>query len=282
MKTFKTYHYDSLYEFIDQANKTPKHKRESCDVSGIKRNEWSQSKSIKDALNIVRNGHELEKIDSKLDQIKTKEKHELEMSYNIAGMLPDVPEFLTGNPACMVNFEKMPTDVNYINLILQIDEASIIKADQFFNRAIAISSIINDLEVNGYRVKLSLCFVVKFSKGTIGTIIDLKDYDQSLGLSEITGVLHPSFLRRIIFLWIEGRSWLNKNTDIDQGMGKVQPFAVIDKFVSDQSTEKYLLIPSVTTLIMNKKALYNNCYKFKNVEGAKIFANHITNQIEGM
>ncbi len=285
MKTFRNYHYNTLYEFINEAEKTPKNKSKKTRRQSEDHTEFTGSQSMDEALNIARNGHDLKLINSRLDNIKTHEAMAIQIEYSVSGGVPDVPEFLTGNPECMVNYNAVPEANNFIHLVLDFWEYFGITIDQFQNRVIAICSIINDLEVNGFRVKLSLIGLSKFNVGFIGLLIDLKDYEQSLGISEIAGTLHPSFLRRIKFMWDEGRSWFKptkKRSCFDRSYGLAAKSHETKQYLDNILSEDHVLIESLTRIKFDKESLYNKCNDFLNIEGAKAYANHIRKAIEAM
>lgn len=285
METFKNYRYNSLYEFIDTVKQTPERKRKLSTTDTPKDNEFRDSQSIDDALNITYNGHDLKLINSGLDNIKTSEQSTIEIEYSVCGGVPDVPEFLTGNPECMINYNAVPKENKYMHLVLDFSEGWKIKPIQFENRVVAICSIINDLEVNGYRVKLSLANLSKFNLGFVGLFITLKEYEQSFGISEIAGTLHASFLRRIKVLWNEGRSWFKptrRKKCLDKTHGKCALSNDLKQYVDDQLSEPHVLIQSVTQIMIENKLLFNRCDKFMSVKGAKAYAKHIKTAIEAI
>lgn len=272
-KIFKHYHYDSIYEFVEVAMSTPKDKRKS---SVNNDEDFAGTETVEDAAEIASNGWDVDEIDAKLDNIKTNEKHEQSLEYGVVGMYPDVPEFLTGNPDNMVTIVDELPDTQYAHIVISLSEAWYIETPQFKNRITAVASVIHNLEVDGYRVKLSLLFANDYKAGRVTCAVTLKEYEQSLGISEIAGAIHQSFLRRLEFLWDEGRSWFNDYGGYGMTLDDKQCIECIKQIWTD---EEIFYLPTLTAIHRGDDALYEKAEKFMTDEGAKQYAKYVEDKV---
>ena len=83
LKKFSYDYFESLWDFIEEVESTPKSKRESS-VNGSE--SFTGTKSIDETMEIAKYGFELEKIEAELDHIKANERTAIEMTYTVSGV----------------------------------------------------------------------------------------------------------------------------------------------------------------------------------------------------
>ena len=214
MAGFKdTDYFKDLIEFVEEIEKTPESKRDSSDEND---EEWAGSRDIEQTLEYARYGYEIENIETEMEGLEAHAEARLEPQHDVAGSMVDMGRYMSGEPECMIDFKFTEANNKYIHLMIGTIEAAGLKTKQMHNRAVAIASIVDNLEDNGYRLKLSLVMAnTRFTTGRRDgssqgnfTIVTIKDYDDIVPIANIAGVLHPSFYRRGIFQYWEGlRSW---------------------------------------------------------------------------
>ena len=118
----------------------------------------------------------------------------------VAGVLPDVPAFLAGDPESMwrpTNEESLNTPT-HCTIAIPTCYSAAVDAETAFNRGVAIAAIIDALENVGVRVQ-----VYTYGAGHMGgvTVIQrfiVKEHAQILDVDDLLfTVAHPSMLRRI-------------------------------------------------------------------------------------
>lgn len=81
--------------------------------------------------------------------------------------------------------------------------------------------LVNNLEKQGYRVILNVTMICKSSQGNIILCnkVRIKNASERLNLSKISfPIVHSSYLRRIIFRWIETFEYTTKPFDNKYGV----------------------------------------------------------------
>ena len=206
MKTYR--YFNSLDEFVETANQTPQSYRKSSKTGS---QSFTGCKSIESAIEITKNGFELDKLHTLLNGIKSVDKYEIESYYDIAGCEVEIGRMMAGEPECMLEFT-MQEQHKFIHLIIGLSEACGIDSEQILNRAAAICSIVDHLENNNYRTKLSITFYNPQMKNSSSSrdidthfiMVNIKEYMEPLSINKLAGVMHTGTNRRIYFMYMEG------------------------------------------------------------------------------
>lgn len=128
-----------------------------------------------------------------------------QVTTNVIGYAPHVPNAILGLPNSMIMTHKQPQKMKVISICYCITENCGTDAEEFIRSGISVLGVINSLELQGVRVRLRIAFYCAKCDDelTFGTV-DLKDYREHLDLQKLCfPVAHPSMFRRIGFKWLE-------------------------------------------------------------------------------
>lgn len=269
----------SLSEFIDTSINTPRTNESKGNSSEKERSGWAGSKDMAETLEIAENGYELDKISAELEGIKSAERYELNQSFQVSGSEVDLGMYMEDIPECMVEFDMIESK-KFVNLIIGVVESAGISSEQIMHRAVAVCSIIDRLESNNYRVKLSLSIAnIQFS--TNGhknwTYVDVKGYKEPMSIAHMAGILHTGFYRRLIFRYWEG----HKNFNSYSGYGRVGSDKNSIDAVKQSGfvDEEFVYLPSITE---KEGGSYSKTLesRFSNVQDAEEYAKDVQDRIE--
>lgn len=149
-----------------------------------------------------------------LDQIKTGVGNNLKKTQNVnrrtirtgvIGYAPHVPNAILGLPNSMILTEQQPQKIKTVSIVVGITENCGTDANEFIKSGIAALSVVNTLELRGYRVALKVAFwCAKAGEERAFGTIKLKDYREHLDIQKLCFPLaHPSMFRRFGFKWLE-------------------------------------------------------------------------------
>lgn len=132
----------------------------------------------------------------------------------VFGYAPHVPNAILGLPNSMILTESQPQKVKTISIVVEICENWTVKAEEFIKSGIAALSVINTLELKGYRVALKVAFFsAKEGNEYAFATVKVKDYREHMDLQKLCFPLaHPSMFRRFGFKWLETCSGLTNSS----------------------------------------------------------------------
>ena len=122
----------------------------------------------------------------------------------IAGYAPHVPNAVAGIPQNMISHAIVKQPSKVITIVYDICASSSVSADRFIKAGRNLLDVIAMLELKGYRVALDVQASV-YAKSEIAICrVNVKNHRQMMNPLKIAyPLLHPSFLRRQIFKWLE-------------------------------------------------------------------------------
>jgi hypothetical protein len=124
---------------------------------------------------------------------------------DIIGYVPNVPAAVIGLPQSMIRQGIEPKKSKIINIIYSPDANFMTSSETIEKAGIAVLSLINNLEKNGYRIALSIAFYVgeKNNEEAIA-MVKVKDWRQPIDLKKIAfPICNSGMLRRFGFKWLE-------------------------------------------------------------------------------
>lgn len=127
-------------------------------------------------------------------------------TYNhVVGYAPNVPNAIMGLPQSMINQDKIPQKVKTISIVYAPTGLCDVDADTFINGGVAVLNIVNQLELNGVRVRLMVACKDSEDNSTFtNCTVTIKDYREQLDLKKIAfPMANPSMMRRFGFRWLE-------------------------------------------------------------------------------
>lgn len=121
--------------------------------------------------------------------------------YEVAGPIPVVPIYITGDPACMQDWQ---SDRLAVNKIVRIDYSRSagrgIKPETTMNRGAAVLSLANSLEQQGYSTELRIVNYVTEWETDFFSAIVYKRAGEFLDIDRAAFALaHPSMHRRLVW-----------------------------------------------------------------------------------
>lgn len=218
--------YNSLTEVIKQIETKPYNKlftnyNHYLKRSDAKNFEFTQSESLVDALNILKAGWKkgkdiIEKLTKEHEDAFVKlfprQDFDLQLQPEISGEIVNVEATIMNLPENMLSFHQDEEKLRKLQsgklqrIIISGEIPHHIDADTIFNRGAIISSMINIMELYGFRTELWLCHIrTGFNKNeSVQYFYKIKPFDNNLDLGLLAFVsAHPSMIRRINFALLE-------------------------------------------------------------------------------
>ena len=196
--------YDTLSDFLTEVTtgKAKDPSAEAASQTGSKK--FTGTANFEESLKIAREGKDLGKIDVDLKTLRgMTEVPQMTTEYDVRGAEVNIGMFLEGVPECMVDYQ-IADETRYTTLAVDLSESSRVEASVFVNKAVAIGSLVERLELNNTRVRVIVYMDIEIGYGDRLTIgVTIKDHQNNIGIAQVMGCLHPGFFRRLIFTWME-------------------------------------------------------------------------------
>lgn len=221
--------YNSLEQCLKQIETKPfNEKLQSYDRASITGDyTFTETKNLEEAISLARYGwpkgrdiiKELSiKHESIFHKIFPQQDFELKINSSEEGEVVNMDNYLSGQPDDMLSYGqdeeriKKLANAKMQRIIISGEISCNVAADTIFNRGCIISSMINIMEIYGFRTELWLCHVRKGgsfyrNKGIehwIKYFYKLKNFDEDLNLNNLAfAACHPSMIRRLNFALLE-------------------------------------------------------------------------------
>lgn len=123
----------------------------------------------------------------------------------IVGYIPNVPNALMNLPQSMITINRISQKVRAISIYYSNCANWSVDAKTFVENGIKILKLVNKLEASGIRVNLySVLYYAEKENDFAFVPVKIKDFRDKLDLKKICfPLVHPSWLRRIGFKWLE-------------------------------------------------------------------------------
>lgn len=203
-------HFDSIHQMLSVIESRPNNAvMRGKNSSAMGDRKFTGTSTYEEAKQLFESGYT-----EVLDQIKTGVGANLRKTQNVnrrsiqtgvVGYAPHVPNAILGLPNSMILTEQQPQKIKTVSVVVGITENCSVKAETFIKSGIAALSVVNTLELRGYRVMLKVAFWCASAgdERAWGTIT-LKDYREHLDIQKLCFPLaHPSMFRRFGFKWLE-------------------------------------------------------------------------------
>ena len=127
------------------------------------------------------------------------------VSSGVVGYAPLVPNAIRGLPNSMITTERIPQKIKAVTIVYNTSVSSSWTTGQMVKCGIAVMKLVNKLELDGYRVKLTVeALSTEAGRDQCRLLVDVKDWKQPLDLKKLCfPMVSPSMLRRIGFKWLE-------------------------------------------------------------------------------
>ena len=161
---------------------------------------------------------ESEKLNNLL-KLKVSNVKQTKTTYDVAGFQCSVPRYLQGIPTSMINQKIVTKKQKNIIITKFVAYSGYVNKETIENESVKVLQLVNSLEKQGYRVTLNV-LLGSYKKDTaLAMKVRIKNSSERLNLSKVSfPLVHPSFLRRICFKWIETNEHATKSFNCGYGV----------------------------------------------------------------
>ena len=152
-----------------------------------------------------------------LVNIKQTSSEHYETVYTVAGGHLNIPRYSAGIPLCYET-EELVEENKFIEIFSALSFPNKTSAEQIFNRATIIISIINALEKRGYNIKLRAFEMSYVDNEIVNIEVGLKSNNKRIDLQSLYKTSYKKeFLKRILFAVLETVDVKNNSWDRSYG-----------------------------------------------------------------
>lgn len=223
-KGYKIYmeEYNSISEFVQTINSRSQNPNIITNASETGTYRFTGTNDYKEAEKLLLHGwtEESEKLNKMLKLKAIKEKS-VKNTYDVAGFQCSVPRYLQGIPTNMINQKVVTKKQKVITISKNISYSSKISKQMIEEESVKVLQLVNNLEKQGYRVIINAILISISRKDDIILCnkVRIKNESERLNLSKVSfPMVHPSYLRRILFKWIETFEYTTKPFDESYGL----------------------------------------------------------------
>ena len=214
--------YNSISEFVQTINSRPQNPKITSNISESGEYSFTGTHDYNEAENLLLHGwvEESEKLNEMLKLKAIKEKS-VKNTYDVAGFQCSVPRYLQGIPTNMINQKVVTKKQKVITITKNISYSAYVSKETIEQESVKVLQLVNNLEKQGYRVILNVTLISKSKKENIIICnkVRIKNANERLNLSKVSfPMVHSSYLRRIMFKWIETFEYTTKSFDTNYGV----------------------------------------------------------------
>lgn len=196
-----------LIDFIDHSEVQSKWDGKCIsERRGWERTKFTGSKSLEEARKLLLDGWECGTSEFKKRVSATFACTRKQKSfYDVCGYSPCVPRYVMGLPDSMIRSKIVDDGKKVITINKSITYNCRMKTDEIYEEGAKVLNLVNELEREGYRVKLNIlvCFYGRYEKRNMLKVC-IKKAEQKLNLKQISfPLVHSSMLRRIYYSYVE-------------------------------------------------------------------------------
>lgn len=166
--------------------------------------DWRGVKNYEEAIDLLKNGYidKVEKMQKEINKSVISQSKRITFHNDIVGYAPIVPLAILGVPNSMINSKMKPIKAKVIEICYDVGCSAYVDSEDIIRVGIAFLKIIANMEMQGYRIKLTA--VQGYSNHKVLNLlrINLKSANQPLDLKRISfPTIHTGFFRVIGFDW---------------------------------------------------------------------------------
>jgi hypothetical protein len=206
---YRVERFGSINEFNKYLEKEPNHVFKSKGILASREGSYSftNTHTYSEAHDLLKYGWE-----DKAKEITKKMKNKMllngtrnKMVYDIVGFQPSVARYVQGIPQNMHNSKKVQTKKNKIlNVVKFVTYPASISAERIEEESMKALRIIQLLENDGYKCNLFVNDTSWEDGIALSVELKIKNSADRLNISKVIfPLVHPSYLRRIVFAWVE-------------------------------------------------------------------------------
>lgn len=246
--------FDSLQSFSETINSRPTNKpfkdyyKDDLKLVSMRETDsivaFSGTKSYAEADRLLREG-DYENL-NKLKAVnlqgtpKQNSEYKTQVRKSVCGSLPNVPLYLRGVPACMLDFRRTKVPGRTVNLIINIAFDYNVSVEDIVKTGAIIASAIKEIEGKGIRINLYALYSSAYLKDSIIGVVNLKRAESPLNMLNIAyPLINPSFLRRTAFRFTETVPVKKLPSSIVRRYGDVRTIKNIFNNTSDKRLQSF-------------------------------------------
>lgn len=124
----------------------------------------------------------------------------IEWEFAPVGVLPNIPAYAAGVPESMMFPVETERQTRIARICVNISASASIDPESIINRGAAIVALIDRLQIEGWRIELSVVDQSRHDNDTSSYRIVVKQAQEPIDMDRISFALaHPSMLRRVLF-----------------------------------------------------------------------------------
>jgi hypothetical protein len=126
--------------------------------------------------------------------------------FDIVGFQASVPRYLQGIPTNMINKKTFKQKAKVVTLVKSVSYHAGITTEEIMDDSVKFLQIIQEIEKQGIRVNVHVAWagVTHNNDDTLAIRLPIKKASERFNISKMSfALLHPSFLRRIVFRALE-------------------------------------------------------------------------------
>ena len=214
--------YNSILEFVQTINSRPQNPEITSNASENGDYSFTGTHNYNEAENLLLHGwvEESEKLNEMLKLKALKEKS-VKNTYDVAGFQCSVPRYLQGIPTNMINQKIVTKKQKVITITKNISYSAHVRKETIEQESVKVLQLVNNLEKQGYRVILNVTLIAKSRKENIILCnkVRIKNANERLNISKVSfPMVHSSYLRRIMFRWMETFEYITRSFDTSYGV----------------------------------------------------------------
>ena len=213
--------YNSISEFVQTINSRQQNPEITSTASIDNDYKFTGTSSYEQAENLLLHGwtEESEKLNQLL-KLKLANTKSVKNTYDVAGFQCSVPRYLQGIPTNMINQKVVTKKQKVITITKNISYSAYVSKETIEQESVKVLQLVNNLEKQGYRVILNVTMITKSRKENIILCnkVRIKNANERLNLSKVSfPMVHSSYLRRIMFKWMETFEYNTRSFDDTYG-----------------------------------------------------------------
>lgn len=237
--------FDNINELANYVTYKPRKPGRSNDSEDCDE-DFTHTSSFEEAVNLLKYGDnklfdlvKKEKANINVEKILGNAKRRQVYKNNIQGYIPNVANFLIGNPKNMIDIEKTKTSQRIINIFLNIRVDGFTSADVVTKIGVKYLSVIDILEKMGYRCNLYSGVANEDDGYYSFMLVRVKTDKEPLNMKKICfTIAHPSMQRRIKFKWMEVNDF---DYNFTYGYGGYVGVSTIKNKLSDKLRDNFIV-----------------------------------------
>lgn len=213
--------YNSISEFVQTINSRSQNPNMTSVQSENGTYKFTGTNDYDEAENLLLHGwtEESEKLNEML-KLKALKERSVKNTYDVAGFQCSVPRYLQGIPTNMINQKVITKKQKVVTITKNISYSCKVPKQKIEQESIKVLQLVNSLEKQGYRVILNVTLITKSENENVILCnkVRIKNASERLNLSKISfPMVHSSYLRRILFKWVETFEYTTKQFNESYG-----------------------------------------------------------------